>query len=68
MIMLIFFIGCLITWPILFPVNATAKPAPAGVSQFDKISYSNTVNDPNRYYAHAFLAWIFFGPYHVTER
>lgn len=63
-ITLIFFFGCLITWPILFPVNATAPPPapPAAPSeQFDVISYSNSVDSPNRYYAHALIAWLFFG-------
>ncbi|CAJ2509331.1 Uu.00g143570.m01.CDS01 [Anthostomella pinea] len=49
--------GCLITWPILFPVNATGG---GGQSQLDVISFSN-VNNPNRYYAHTFVAWIYLG-------
>ncbi|KAI0470575.1 hypothetical protein GGR56DRAFT_683472 [Xylariaceae sp. FL0804] len=49
--------GCLITWPILFPVNATGG---GGQSQLDVISFSNVVN-VNRYYAHALVAWVFLG-------
>lgn len=46
------------------PVNATAPPPapPAAPSkQFDIISYSNAVDSPNRYYAHALISWLFFG-------
>ncbi|KAI9852133.1 MAG: hypothetical protein M1838_001757 [Thelocarpon superellum] len=53
-------VGCLITWPVLFPVNATGGAAPASVQQLDVLSFSNVVNT-NRYYAHVFISWIFFG-------
>ncbi|EOA87928.1 phosphate metabolism protein 7 [Exserohilum turcicum] len=53
------FLGCLITWPVLFPVNATGG---AGQTQLDLLSMSNV--DPkgtnvNRYYAHAVITFIF---------
>jgi hypothetical protein len=51
------FIGCLITWPVLFPVNATGG---AGQKDLDILSFSN-VAQPSRFFAHAFIAWIFFG-------
>lgn len=51
------FCGCLITWPILFPVYATAG---GGQSQLDLISFSNVVN-VNRYYAPCLVAWVFLG-------
>lgn len=51
------FAGCCITWPVLFPVNATGH---GGQQQLDMLSMSNIVN-PVRYYAHAFTAWIFLG-------
>ena len=51
------FVGCCITWPILFPVNATGG---AGHKQLDVVSFSNVVNK-NRYYAPLFVSWIFFG-------
>jgi hypothetical protein len=51
------FVGAIITWPILFPVNATGG---GGESGLDIISFSN-VNSPTRYFAHAVVAWIFFG-------
>ncbi|CZT06742.1 related to A.thaliana hyp1 protein [Rhynchosporium agropyri] len=58
MLMVICFIGSCITMPVLFPVNATA----GGPGQeFDLLSFSNIPeNQHNRYYAHVFVAWIFF--------
>lgn len=50
-------VGCLITWPVLFPVNATGG---ADQSQLNILSFSN-VRDKNRYLAHTFIAWIFIG-------
>lgn len=51
------FVGCLITWPVLFPVNATGG---GGKEQLDLLAMGNVVNR-NRYYAHTFIAWIFVG-------
>lgn len=51
------FVGCCITWPILFPINATGG---VGNKQFDMLSMSNVQNKA-RYFAHAFVGWIFFG-------
>jgi calcium permeable stress-gated cation channel len=50
-------VGCLISWPILFPVNATGG---GGQSQLNILSFSN-VTDKNRYLAHTFVAWILIG-------
>ena len=50
-------VGVCITWPVLFPVNITGG---GGQKQLDKLSFSN-VADPNRYYAHALVAWVFLG-------
>ncbi|KAI9821658.1 MAG: hypothetical protein M1827_002239 [Pycnora praestabilis] len=50
------FVGCFITWPVLFPVNATGG---AGETQFDILSFSNVQNQ-YRYYAHTGIAVIFF--------
>lgn len=50
-------VGCALTWPILMPVNATG----GGTStQLDSIGIGN-VRDKNRLYAHALVAWVFFG-------
>ncbi|KAL6719086.1 phosphate metabolism protein 7 [Lecanora helva] len=51
------FFGCLITWPVLFPVNATGGNSQ---KQMNILSFSNVTNSKNRYYAHTFIAWIFF--------
>ena len=51
------FVGCLMTWPILFAVNATGG---GGQVQLNVISFSNITNTKNRYYAHTFVGWIFF--------
>lgn len=54
---LICLVGCFLTWPILFPVNATGG---GGQSQLDILSFSN-IAKPNRYYAHALVSWVFMG-------
>lgn len=51
------FVGCCITWPILFPINATGG---AGQEQFNILAMANVQNKA-RYFAHAFVAWIYFG-------
>ncbi|KAH7392256.1 hypothetical protein DE146DRAFT_766452 [Phaeosphaeria sp. MPI-PUGE-AT-0046c] len=57
MLTVIAFVGALITWPVLFPVNATGG---GGESGLDLLSFSN-VENPTRYFAHALMAWVFFG-------
>ncbi|KAL2021086.1 hypothetical protein VTK56DRAFT_7505 [Thermocarpiscus australiensis] len=60
MALVLCFVGCCITWPVLFPVNATGG---GGQTQLDILSYANinqrTQN--SRYYAHTFVCWIYFG-------
>ncbi|TDZ22831.1 Uncharacterized protein Cob_v004432 [Colletotrichum orbiculare MAFF 240422] len=55
-------VGLILTWPILFPINATGG---GSASQLDVLSYSNVnvenSSGKNRLYAHAFLGWIFYG-------
>ncbi|ENI11146.1 hypothetical protein COCC4DRAFT_122766 [Bipolaris maydis ATCC 48331] len=51
------FVGVIITWPVLFPVNATGG---GGESGLDILSFSNIENEV-RYFAHALIAWVFFG-------
>lgn len=60
MTVIISFVGCCITWPVLFPVNATGG---GGQAQLDILSYSNVdqSSQSSRYYAHAFVAWVFLG-------
>ncbi|KAK6465600.1 hypothetical protein DFJ63DRAFT_282912 [Scheffersomyces coipomensis] len=50
-------LGCLITWPILFAINATGGNGATGLNS---ISYSN-VSDKWRFLAHIFVSWLFFG-------
>ncbi|EER24217.1 hypothetical protein D8B26_002414 [Coccidioides posadasii str. Silveira] len=49
-------VGCFITWPVLFPVNATGG---GGKVQLDILSFGNVTGNLSRYYAHTFIAWIF---------
>ena len=56
-IMILCILGCCLTWPVLFPVNATGG---GGASQLDKIAFGN-VADKTRLYAHAVVAWVFCG-------
>jgi hypothetical protein len=55
-------VGVVLTWPVLFPVNATGG---GGQSQLELLSWSNidTKRTSARYrlFAHAFIAWIFLG-------
>ncbi|KAG4030571.1 hypothetical protein MFRU_011g00300 [Monilinia fructicola] len=62
MTVVIMFVGCCITWPILFPINATG----GGTSkQLDILSMGNidssTSSGRDRYYATCFVGWLFFG-------
>lgn len=54
-------VGCIITWPILLPLHACGG---AGNDQLDALSFSNVTN-PDWYYVHVFVSWIFFGRYHL---
>lgn len=51
------FLGCFLTWPILFPVNATNSN---GNKQLDMLTIGN-VKGKWRYLAHVFVSWLFFG-------
>jgi hypothetical protein len=54
---LICFVGLCLTWPILFPINITGGGKSKGL---DSLTIGN-VKNPNRYYAHLFISWIFLG-------
>lgn len=56
-IVLVCFVGVCITWPILMPVNATGG---GDASQLDRLGFGN-VRHKDRLYAHAVVAWAFFG-------
>ncbi|KAI1116563.1 DUF221-domain-containing protein [Nemania sp. NC0429] len=50
-------IGCVFTWPILMPVNAAGG---GSSTELDRITISN-VSKTDYLYAHAVMAWVFFG-------
>ena len=56
------FFGCLITWPVLFPVNITGGK---GQKQLDMLSLGNIANK-NRLYAHALVSCVFFGIFLIS--
>ncbi|KFA72076.1 hypothetical protein S40288_02329 [Stachybotrys chartarum IBT 40288] len=49
--------GCCITWPVLFPIHATGGN---GLEQLELLTMGN-VKDPRYLFAHAIVAWMFFG-------
>lgn len=56
-LIVISFVGWCLTWPVLLPLHATGG---GGNTELDLFTFGN-VADPSRYYAHALLAWIYFG-------
>ncbi|KAL5614847.1 hypothetical protein BROUX41_004929 [Berkeleyomyces rouxiae] len=56
------FVGIILTWPVLFPINATGGGTQ---KQLDVLSMSNidtsTESDRYRYLAPALIAWVFYG-------
>ncbi|KAI0009630.1 DUF221-domain-containing protein [Xylariaceae sp. FL0662B] len=56
-IILICVVGCCLTWPVLMPVNATGG---GSSTELDKIGIGN-IKKKGHYYAHAVMAWVFFG-------
>lgn len=55
--------GCVIIWPILFPIHATGGN---GNTQLDMLSFSN-VKDPKRYFAHAIMGCVFFSEFPLSR-
>ncbi|KAM3443215.1 hypothetical protein NHJ13734_001989 [Beauveria thailandica] len=57
---IIAFVSLCITWPILFPVNATGG---GGQAELDILSFSNvdSTTHKNYYYAHCFVGWAVYG-------
>ncbi|OBU00217.1 hypothetical protein VE01_01671 [Pseudogymnoascus verrucosus] len=54
------FFGCLITWPVLFPVNATGGNGAQGLNILAFGNLNKSTDGKNRMYAHVFIGWIFF--------
>lgn len=57
MIILICFVGLCMTWPILFPVNINGG---GKAKELDRLTIGN-VKNPNKYYVHLFISWVFLG-------
>ncbi|KAL4802645.1 hypothetical protein BDV18DRAFT_59130 [Aspergillus unguis] len=59
MMTVICFVGSCLTFPILFPINATGGN---NKKQLDVVSFSNVAPDRYaRFFAHALVAWVFVG-------
>lgn len=56
-IIIVCFLGCLLTWPVLFPVNITAG---GDAGQLDRLTFSN-VKHNDYLWAHTVIAYVFFG-------
>jgi hypothetical protein len=54
------FFGCLITWPVLFPVNATGGNGAQGLNILAFGNLNKSTDGKSRMYAHVFIGWIFF--------
>ncbi|KAH7027615.1 uncharacterized protein B0I36DRAFT_364795 [Microdochium trichocladiopsis] len=50
-------VGTVITWPILMPINAAGG---GDAAELDKVGFGN-VHGRKRLYAHAVVAWVFYG-------
>lgn len=50
-------VGCAITWPILMPINAVGG---GSSKELDRVTIGN-VYETRYLYAHAIVAWVFFG-------
>jgi hypothetical protein len=57
LMVVISFLGCCITWPVLFPINITGGGTR---KQLDLLTMANVV-DYKRYYAHALISCTFLG-------
>lgn len=57
------FVGCCITWPILWPVTITGG---GGQTELNRLAFPNVVNK-YRYYAHTFVAWIFSSKFWTAD-
>ncbi|KAI9745605.1 MAG: hypothetical protein M1818_001139 [Claussenomyces sp. TS43310] len=64
-LVVVMFIGCCITWPVLFPVNATGHSRTPDSGQLNILSWTRldtkVHSDKNRVYAPVFVSWLFFG-------
>lgn len=64
LVSMICFVGACITFPILFPINATGG---GNNVQLNILSMSNVEESKyERYFAHAFVAWLYLGKFLVN--
>jgi hypothetical protein len=57
---MICFVGCCLTWPILFPINATGGNGEQGLDILSQSNIQGTDQGSKRLYAHVFVGWIFY--------
>ncbi|KAM0512992.1 hypothetical protein ACHAPE_008352 [Trichoderma viride] len=51
-------VGCCIVWPILFPIHGTGGN---DLTQLEFLTIGNVLTGSTKLWAHAFVAWLFFG-------
>ncbi|UKZ58852.1 uncharacterized protein TrAtP1_000175 [Trichoderma atroviride] len=51
-------VGCCIVWPILFPIHGTGGN---DLTQLELLTIGNVLTGSAKLWAHAFVAWLFFG-------
>ncbi|KAL7921804.1 hypothetical protein ACQKWADRAFT_294494 [Trichoderma austrokoningii] len=51
-------VGCCIVWPILFPIHGTGGN---DLTQLELLTIGNVITGSAKLWAHAFVAWLFFG-------
>ncbi|KAL7966510.1 hypothetical protein HDV63DRAFT_397117 [Trichoderma sp. SZMC 28014] len=51
-------VGCCIVWPILFPIHGTGGNH---LTQLELLTIGNVITGSGKLWAHAFVAWLFFG-------
>lgn len=77
MMIILFLVGCAMTFPVLLPVNGTdlietenliIATGGGGQTGLDVLSFSNAAGDKNRFFAHVFVGWLFIGFFaHLTS-
>lgn len=51
-------VGCCIVWPILFPIHGTGGN---DLTQLELLTIGNVITGSAKLWAHAIVAWLFFG-------
>jgi hypothetical protein len=57
-------VGAILTWTVLIPLH---RYGGSGGEQLDLLTFGN-VSNPTWYYAHALMAWVYFGMYHSAAQ